>query len=365
MKEQEHRTASSTRCEGEHDRAASSRSPRRGRGSRSRPRRSGSGCCRSCCARTSCSSGAARPVADTARTLSGYAAAIVVRTFAHSRRSRRSRTAATVPVINALTDEHHPCQALADLLTLRERFGHARRAQGRVRRRGLDNVANSLVEAGALAGIEVGRRLAGRATRRTRTRGAPLDRDDPRRGGRGRATPSTPTSGSRWARRPSRPSALLALTPLPGERRADELRAGRRRDLPALPAGAPRRGGHRRGDRRAAVGGLAAGRRTGCRPRRRCSTHSILTATGAGEDAIVAALGGNALLRRGEPPEAATQRRHVGEAVRALARARASSTISWSRTATGRRWACSRSRRPPTATSCRIRSTCSAPRARG
>jgi ornithine carbamoyltransferase len=62
--------------------------------------------------------------------------------------------AASVPVVNALTDDHHPCQALADLLTLQERFG---RLEGlRVAYVGDgNNVARSLAVAGALAGVEV------------------------------------------------------------------------------------------------------------------------------------------------------------------------------------------------------------------
>ena len=97
--------------------------------------------------------GRGEPIADTARVLSGYAAAIVVRTFAQATIEEMA-TVATVPIINALTDEHHPCQALADLLTLREHFG---RLQGlRVAFVGDgNNVATSLVEAGRLAGIEV------------------------------------------------------------------------------------------------------------------------------------------------------------------------------------------------------------------
>jgi ornithine carbamoyltransferase len=97
--------------------------------------------------------GRGEPIADTARVLSSYAAAIVVRTFAQADLEEMA-DAADSPVINALTDQHHPCQALADLLTLRERF---------YRLEGLrlayvgdgNNVAHSLLEAGALAGMHV------------------------------------------------------------------------------------------------------------------------------------------------------------------------------------------------------------------
>ncbi|MGH3076561.1 MAG: ornithine carbamoyltransferase [Gaiellaceae bacterium] len=97
--------------------------------------------------------GRGETVEDTARALSGYAAAIVVRTFEHATVEQLAG-AATVPVINALTDAHHPCQALADLLTLREHFG---RLEGlRVAFVGAgNNVATSLVEAGALVGMDV------------------------------------------------------------------------------------------------------------------------------------------------------------------------------------------------------------------
>ena len=66
--------------------------------------------------------GRGEPVADTGRVLSGYVDAIGVRTFSQSDVEQLA-DAAGVPVINALTDDHHPLQALADLLTLRERFG--------------------------------------------------------------------------------------------------------------------------------------------------------------------------------------------------------------------------------------------------
>jgi ornithine carbamoyltransferase len=97
--------------------------------------------------------GRGETIEDTARTLSGYAAAIAVRTFAQETLERIA-AAAKVPVINALTDEHHPCQALADLLTLRERFG---RLDGlRVAFVGAgNNVARSLLDAGTLTGMDV------------------------------------------------------------------------------------------------------------------------------------------------------------------------------------------------------------------
>jgi ornithine carbamoyltransferase len=97
--------------------------------------------------------GRGEPIADTARVLSSYCAAIVIRTFAQSDVEEMA-AAASVPVINALTDDHHPCQALADLLTLRERFG---RLEGlRVAYIGDgNNVAHSLMEAAAAVGFEL------------------------------------------------------------------------------------------------------------------------------------------------------------------------------------------------------------------
>ncbi len=66
--------------------------------------------------------GRGEPIEDTARVLSRYVHAIVFRTFGAERLDRLV-AAATVPVINALTDREHPCQVVADLLTIRERFG--------------------------------------------------------------------------------------------------------------------------------------------------------------------------------------------------------------------------------------------------
>ena len=97
--------------------------------------------------------GRGEPIADTARVLSSYVSGIVLRTFSHET-VEQVAAAADVPVINGLSDEHHPCQALADVLTLRERFGGLEGLRLAYVGDG-NNVANSLVEAGRLTGVEV------------------------------------------------------------------------------------------------------------------------------------------------------------------------------------------------------------------
>jgi ornithine carbamoyltransferase len=97
--------------------------------------------------------GRGEPIADTARVLSAYTAAIVIRTFAQAE-AEEVAAAASVPVVNALTDQHHPCQALADLLTLQEGFGRLEGLRLAYVGEG-GNVAHSLLQAGALAGMSV------------------------------------------------------------------------------------------------------------------------------------------------------------------------------------------------------------------
>jgi ornithine carbamoyltransferase len=66
--------------------------------------------------------GRGEPIADTARVLSRYVDGIMIRTFAHSQVEELAKFA-TVPVINGLTDLLHPCQVLADILTVRQHLG--------------------------------------------------------------------------------------------------------------------------------------------------------------------------------------------------------------------------------------------------
>ena len=92
-------------------------------------------------------------IGDTARVLSRYVDAIVIRSGSHEAIEELAETAG-VPVVNALTPLHHPCQALADLLTLRERFGDLSGLRLAYVGDG-NNVARSLAIAGELAGVEV------------------------------------------------------------------------------------------------------------------------------------------------------------------------------------------------------------------
>jgi ornithine carbamoyltransferase len=97
--------------------------------------------------------GRGETIEDTARVVSRYARAFVIRTYSDDD-VRRFAAAATIPVINALTDRHHPCQALADLLTLKQHFGSLQGLRLAYLGDG-NNVAHSLLEACALAGIDI------------------------------------------------------------------------------------------------------------------------------------------------------------------------------------------------------------------
>ena len=104
--------------------------------------------------------GRGESLADAARVLSRYAAAIVLRTFDQARIAELA-AAASVPVINGLTDQFHPCQLLADLLTIRQRCGGTAGRSLAFVGDTASNMAHSYLLAGATAGMAV--RLAGPA----------------------------------------------------------------------------------------------------------------------------------------------------------------------------------------------------------
>lgn len=93
------------------------------------------------------------PIEDTARVLSGYCSAIVLRTFGQERVATLAKHA-SVPVVNGLSDQHHPCQVATDLFTVREHFGkidglrYAWIGDG-------NNMAASWIEAAGLFGLEL------------------------------------------------------------------------------------------------------------------------------------------------------------------------------------------------------------------
>jgi ornithine carbamoyltransferase len=97
--------------------------------------------------------GRGETVEDTARVLSRYLHGFVMRTFAHTKIKRFAENA-TIPVINGLTDLHHPCQALADLMTIKEKKGRLKGIRVGYIGDG-NNVANSLIEGSLLTGMNL------------------------------------------------------------------------------------------------------------------------------------------------------------------------------------------------------------------
>ncbi len=93
-------------------------------------------------------------IEDTSRVLSRYADAVVWRTFAQCRLDAMA-SVSRVPVVNALTDEFHPCQVLADLQTVRERHGCLAGLTLTYLGDGANNMAHSLLLGGATAGLHI------------------------------------------------------------------------------------------------------------------------------------------------------------------------------------------------------------------
>ncbi len=191
---------------------------------------------------------------DTAHVLSRYLDALAIRVLSHDELEAWA-DAADIPVINALTSVEHPCQALADALTIRERLG------------GLDgvrigwvgdgtNVLVSLAELASLIGMEV---VAACPEGYEPASGTPVSSCATRARRRTAPTCSSPTSGSRSARRPSARSgcAISSRTASTSRCVGARLAGG---DRPPLPAGASRRGDRRGRAVRRALGRVGRGR---------------------------------------------------------------------------------------------------------
>ncbi|MFI5259472.1 MAG: ornithine carbamoyltransferase [Candidatus Limnocylindrales bacterium] len=97
--------------------------------------------------------GRGETIADTARVLSRYLSAVAIRTFEQAKVEELARHA-TIPIINALTDDHHPCQALADVMTLKEEFGKVAGLRMAFIGDG-NNVAHSLIQAAGYLGFNL------------------------------------------------------------------------------------------------------------------------------------------------------------------------------------------------------------------
>ncbi len=98
--------------------------------------------------------GTREPLEDVARNLERWVRALVIRTFAQEKAATLAAAAPDLHVINALTDEDHPCQALADAMTMRERWGDCRGRTIAFIGDG-NNVATSLAHVACMLGITV------------------------------------------------------------------------------------------------------------------------------------------------------------------------------------------------------------------
>ncbi len=216
--------------------------------------------------------GGRESVPDVARNLSRWVQAISARVFRHGTIEELARYA-SIPVINALSDQEHPCQALADMLTLLEHYGRLRGLRLAYIGDG-NNVCNSLMLLGATLGVSIAvgcppdyrpdPDFVARAQRLADESDATITISaDPVEAVAGADAVYTDVWTSMGQEHEVR-AAPAGLPALPGERGADGAGA-RRHAVYALPAGPSRRGGRRRGDRRPQLGGVRPGRESPAR----------------------------------------------------------------------------------------------------
>ncbi len=98
--------------------------------------------------------GRGEPIEDTARMLSGYVHGVVYRTFGHDRLEKLAQSS-TIPVVNGLSDRFHPCQLLADLMTVRQSFGPSLKDVQVAWIGDGNNMAHSWIASAAVAGFEL------------------------------------------------------------------------------------------------------------------------------------------------------------------------------------------------------------------
>ena len=220
--------------------------------------------------------GRGEPVEDTTRVLDRQVAAIVWRTFGQDRIEAMA-SVSRVPVVNALTDEYHPCQILADLQTVAERKGSLAGLTLTYLGDGANNMAHSYLLGGATAGmhVRIGSPEEFQPDPAVLKRAAEIAARDRRLGARGPPTPRPPptaptswppTPGCRWGRRTSTRRASRRSCPTPWTRPRWPGPRTTPSSCTACRPTAARRSPPRSSTGRRARSGTR--RRTGCTPRR-------------------------------------------------------------------------------------------------
>jgi ornithine carbamoyltransferase len=98
--------------------------------------------------------GVREPLEDVARNLERWVRALVIRTYGQEKAQRLATAGKRLTIVNALTDDHHPCQALADVMTMREKWG-ATEGRAIAYVGDSNNVATSLMQAALMMGVDV------------------------------------------------------------------------------------------------------------------------------------------------------------------------------------------------------------------